>query len=50
MSHETQLEFVNTVATSFPEKFSGRYLEIGGEDINGNLRGVIKCSEYVGVD
>ena len=50
MSHETQVQFINTVATSFPEKFSGRHLEIGSEDINGSLRGVIKCSEYVGVD
>ena len=50
MAHETQLSFINTVVTSFPEKFSGRHLEIGSEDINGSLRKVIKCSEYVGVD
>ena len=50
MAHETQLQFITTVVTSFPEKFSGRHLKIGSEDINGSLRGVIKCSEYVGVD
>lgn len=50
MAHQSQLEFITTVVSAFPEKFSGKHLEIGSEDINGTLENIIKCNEYVGVD
>lgn len=48
--HKSQMDFINTVTTNFPLKFQGTHLEIGSEDINGNLRDVFQPSEYVGVD
>lgn len=50
MAHETQFKFISTVVKAFPEAFLGKHLEIGSEDINGNLRDLIKSSTYVGVD
>ena len=50
MAHEMQFKFISTVVKAFPEAFLGKHLEIGSEDINGNLRDLIRSSEYVGVD
>jgi SAM-dependent methyltransferase len=50
MAHSAQLLFMTAVVNAFPELFSGLHIEIGSQDINGNLRDLIKCNEYVGVD
>lgn len=48
--HHAQVEFIKTVTNAFPEWFAGRVLEVGSEDINGNLKEVFAPLLYVGVD
>ena len=48
--HHAQVEFRTTVTNAFPEKFAGKVLDVGSEDINGNLVEVFAPLLYVGVD
>lgn len=51
MSHQSQLDFVKSVADRFPDYFTGKkVLEIGSLDINGSIRQFFKDCEYIGVD
>jgi SAM-dependent methyltransferase len=48
--HANQMRFFDLVIAEFPERFSGRVLDIGSLDINGGLNDRFNASEYLGVD
>lgn len=51
MSHQSQLDFVKSVADRYPDLFTEKkVLEIGSLDINGSIRQFFKDCEYIGVD
>jgi len=51
MSHQSQLDFVESVKSRFPEYFiNKKVLEIGSLDINGSVRQFFADCQYIGVD
>lgn len=51
MSHQSQLDFVSSIKSRFPECFEGKkVLEIGSLDINGSVRQFFTNCQYIGVD
>jgi len=50
MAHKSQLNFFSTAIKHFPDKFSGKVIDIGALDVNGGPHKLFKANEYVGVD
>lgn len=51
MSHEQQLDFVQSVKDEFPEYFKGtKVLEVGSLNINGSVRQFFEPDQYIGCD
>ena len=51
MSHQQQLDFVQSVKDEFPEYFKGtKVLEIGSLNINGSVRQFFEPVQYIGCD
>ena len=51
MSHQQQLDFVQSVKDEFPEYFKGtKVLEIGSLNINGSVRQFFEPDQYIGCD
>jgi SAM-dependent methyltransferase len=51
MSHKSQREFIQIVASSLPNSFVGKkVLEVGSLNINGSVRAFFKDCEYIGLD
>ena len=51
MSHQSQIDFVASVKSLFPEYFKEKkVLEIGSLDINGSVRTFFENCTYIGVD
>ena len=51
MSHQQQLDFVQSVKDEFPEYFKGtKVLEIGSLNINGSVRQFFEPDQYTGCD
>jgi len=51
MSHQQQLDFVQSVKDEFPEYFKGtKVLEVGSLNINGSVRQFFEADEYIGCD
>jgi SAM-dependent methyltransferase len=49
MAHPAQQEFCDRIAARLPEYFTGKALDIGALDINGNNR-YLFSGEYIGLD
>ena len=51
MSHQQQLDFVQSVKDEFPEYFKGtKVLEVGSLNINGSVRQFFEPVQYIGCD
>ena len=51
MSHQQQLDFVQSVKDEFPEYFKGtKVLEVGSLNINGSVRQFFEPGQYTGCD
>ena len=51
MSHQQQLDFVQSVKDEFPEYFKGtKVLEVGSLNINGSVRQFFEPDQYIGCD
>ena len=51
MAHQSQIEFMLSVKSKFPERFKDcRVLDIGSLDLNGNNRYLFENYKYLGVD
>jgi len=51
MSHQQQLDFVQSVKDQFPEYFKGtKVLEVGSLNINGSVRQFFEPDQYIGCD
>jgi SAM-dependent methyltransferase len=51
MSHQQQLDFVQSVKDEFPEYFKGtKVLEVGSLNINGSVRQFFEPEQYIGCD
>ncbi len=51
MAHQQQFDFVNAVASFYPNNFVNcKVLEVGSLDINGSVRQFFKDCNYIGID
>lgn len=51
MAHQSQIDFMLSVKSRFPERFQNcRVLDIGSLDLNGNNRYLFENYKYLGVD
>jgi SAM-dependent methyltransferase len=50
MAHAAQQEFIKKIVNNFPNHFSGKVLDIGSLDINGDITHHFVSAEYIGVD
>lgn len=49
--HGEQTEFVESVKQRYPHFFTGqRVLEVGSRNVNGSIRSLFDCFDYVGLD